>query len=153
METATVTKIIERHLKAATEMAYTIETYCIYHNMNLSVPLPTIQSKHGWFGRKFANHIWAPGSYDFLPLVLALKGKTRKVHTSPGGSDVVRELLREPAMFQIGLYGEVLNLKRMQDCQGTKPEPKTGTNGITSSRTMETVSHEPTAVSKTVPFC
>ena len=26
----------------------------------------------------------------------------------PGGSDVIRELLRESALFQIGLWGEVL---------------------------------------------
>ena len=40
---------------------------------------------------------------NFLPIDLFIKGKARKVHMNWGGSDVVRELLREPVMFQIGL--------------------------------------------------
>ena len=57
--------------------------------------------KHGWFTRKFANHIWTP---RFVSIFLALKqGREAESSYEPGGSDVVRELSREPAMFQIGL--------------------------------------------------
>ena len=41
--------------------------------------------KHGWFTRKFANHIWTPRFvWTFCLSPLALKGKARKVHTNRG---------------------------------------------------------------------
>ena len=46
----------------------------------------------------------SPGSYElswFFPL--KLEGWEAESSYEPGGSDVVRELSREPAMFQIGL--------------------------------------------------
>ena len=42
----------------------------------------------------------------FFPLK---QGQEAENSYEPGGSDVVRELSREPAMFQIGLQGEVLS--------------------------------------------
>ena len=47
------------------------------------------------------------GSYEFSVSRPCFKGKSQESSYEPGGSDVVRELSREPAMFQIGLYGEV----------------------------------------------
>ena len=46
---------------------------------------------------------------NFLPLALVFKRKSQESSHEPGGLDVVRELSREPAMFQIGLQGEVLS--------------------------------------------
>ena len=77
---------------------------CYGHGAHFSVPLPTIQSET-WLVRAKVRepHLNPPVRMNFLPLALLLKGKARKVHTNPGGSHVVRELSREPAMFQIGL--------------------------------------------------
>ena len=69
-----------------------------------SVPVPTIQSETWLVHAKVREpHLNPPVRMNFLPLALVLKGKARKVHTNPRGSDAVRELSREPAMFQIGL--------------------------------------------------
>ena len=54
--------------------------------------------------RKFREpHLNLSVRMSFLPLALISKGEVRKVSYEPGGSDVVRELLRESTMFQIGL--------------------------------------------------
>ena len=60
--------------------------------------------KHGWFTRKFANHIVnPPGSYELSWLFPLKQGREAENSYEPGGSDVIRELQREPAMFQIGV--------------------------------------------------
>ena len=53
-------------------------------------------------------HLNPPVRMNFLPLALVFKGKRQDNSYEPGGSDAVRELSREPAMFQIELQGEVL---------------------------------------------
>ena len=49
-----------------------------------------------------------PRLYEFSWLFPLKQGREAESSYEPGGSDVVRELSREPAMFQIGLQGEVL---------------------------------------------
>ena len=44
-----------------------------------------------------------PGSYELSAPRPCFKGKSQESSYEPGGSDVARELSREPAMFQIGL--------------------------------------------------
>ena len=51
-----------------------------------------------------------PGSCEFSWPFPLKQGREAESSYEPGGSGVVRELSREPAMFQIGLYGEVLKL-------------------------------------------
>ena len=51
-----------------------------------------------------------PGSYELSASRPCFQGKSQESSYEPGGSDVVRELSREPAMFQIGVQGEVLTL-------------------------------------------
>ena len=46
-----------------------------------------------------------PGSYELFPLK---QGPEAERSYEPGGSDVVREIPRETAMFQIRLQGEAL---------------------------------------------
>ena len=66
--------------------------------------------KHGWFTQKFTNHIWTTWFvWTFLRVSEA------KSSYAQGGSDVVRELSREPAMFQIGLWGKVLNWLKLTE--------------------------------------
>ena len=50
-----------------------------------------------------------PGSYELSWLFPVKQGREAENSYEPGGSDVVRELSREPAMFQFGLQGEVLS--------------------------------------------
>ena len=49
-----------------------------------------------------------PGSYELSASCPCFQGKSQESSYEPGGSDVIRELLREPAMFQIGVQGDVL---------------------------------------------
>ena len=49
-----------------------------------------------------------PGSYELSWLFSLEQGREAESSYEPGGSDVVRELSREPVMFQIGVKGEVL---------------------------------------------
>ena len=49
-----------------------------------------------------------PGSCELSASRPCFQGKSQGSSYEAGGSDVVRELSREPAMFQIGLQGEVL---------------------------------------------
>ena len=49
-----------------------------------------------------------PVRMNFLPLAVFFEGKSQENSYELGDSDAVRELSREPAMFQIGLWGEVL---------------------------------------------
>ena len=44
-----------------------------------------------------------PGSYELSASRPPFTGKSQESSHEPGGSDVVRELCREPAMFQIRL--------------------------------------------------
>ena len=44
-----------------------------------------------------------PGSYELFWLFSLKQGREAENSYEPGGSDVVRELSREPAMLQIGL--------------------------------------------------
>ena len=44
-----------------------------------------------------------PSSYELSWLIPLKQGREAESSCEPGGSDVVRELSREPAMFQIGL--------------------------------------------------
>ena len=44
-----------------------------------------------------------PGSYECSYLCPLKQGREAESSCEPGGSDVVRELSREPAMFVIGL--------------------------------------------------
>ena len=44
-----------------------------------------------------------PGSYELSWLFPLKQGREAESSYEPGGSHVVRELSREPAMFQIGL--------------------------------------------------
>ena len=44
-----------------------------------------------------------PNSYELSSSQPCFQGKSQKSSYEPGGSDVLRELLREPSMFQIGL--------------------------------------------------
>ena len=71
---------------------------------NRSVPLPTIQSET-WLVHAKARepHLNPPGSYELSWLFPVKQGREAESSYEPGGSDVVRELSREPAMFQIGL--------------------------------------------------
>ena len=48
-----------------------------------------------------------PGSHELSAFRPCFKGKRQENSYESGGSDVVRELSREPDMFQIGLQGEV----------------------------------------------
>ena len=63
-------------------------------------------SKVLW-GSPKASHIKAssepPGSYELSASRSCFKRKSQESSYEPGGSDVVRELSREPAMLQIGL--------------------------------------------------
>ena len=54
-----------------------------------------------------------PGSYELSCLFPLKQGQEAESSYEPGGSDVVRELSREPAMFQIGVQGEVLKERSM----------------------------------------
>ena len=49
-----------------------------------------------------------PGSYELSWLFPLKQGREAERSYEPGGSDVVRELSREPAMSQIGLQGEAM---------------------------------------------
>ena len=51
-----------------------------------------------------------PGLYELSASRPCFQGKSQESSYEPGDSDVVRELSREPAMFQIGVQGNVLNL-------------------------------------------
>ena len=69
-----------------------------------SVPLPTIQSET-WpvHAKVLEPHLNPPVRENFSwrdPLEQAREAESSY---EPGGSDAVRELSREPAMFQIGL--------------------------------------------------
>ena len=44
-----------------------------------------------------------PGSYELRGFSFFKQGREAESSYEPGGSDVVRELSREPSMFQIGL--------------------------------------------------
>ena len=44
-----------------------------------------------------------PGSYELSPFRPCFKGESQESSYELGGSDAVRELSHEPAMFQIGL--------------------------------------------------
>ena len=44
-----------------------------------------------------------PGSYELSWLFPVKQGREAERSYEPGGSDVVRELSREPAMFRIGV--------------------------------------------------
>ena len=55
-----------------------------------------------------------PGSYELSWLFPLKQGQEAESSYEPGGSDVVRELSREPAMFQIGLQGKVLIVWKLQ---------------------------------------
>ena len=81
-----------------------------------SVPLPTIQSAT-WLVRAKVRepHLNPPVRMNFLPLALVLKGESQESSYEPAGSDVVRELSREPAMFhqeEVSKYGFAYGSKR-----------------------------------------
>ena len=63
--------------------------------------------KHGWFAKVREPHLNPLGSYELSWLFPCKQGREAESSYEPEGSDVVRELSREPAMFQIGLQGEV----------------------------------------------
>ena len=73
----------------------------------LSVPLPTIQSEAWLVHAKVRETHLTPGSYELSWLFPLKQGREAEGSYEPSGSDVVRELSREPAMFLIGLSGEV----------------------------------------------
>ena len=74
-----------------------------------SAPLPAIQSETWLVHAKVREpHLNPPGSYELFWLFPSKQGREADSSHEPGGSDVVRKLSREPAMFQIGLQGEVL---------------------------------------------
>ena len=65
---------------------------------------PTIQSETWLVHAKVREpHVNPPGSYELSASRPCFKGKSQESSYEPGGSGVVRELSREPAMFQIGL--------------------------------------------------
>ena len=55
-----------------------------------------------------------PGSYELSWLFPLKQGREAESSYELRGSDAVRELSREPAMFQIGLMGEVLKVRSPQ---------------------------------------
>ena len=68
------------------------------------MPLPTIQSETWLVHAKVREPTpEPPGSYELSWLFPLKHGREAESSYEPGGSHVVRELSREPAMFQIGL--------------------------------------------------
>ena len=69
-----------------------------------SVPLPTIRSETWLVHAKVREPRLNPhGSCELSWRDPLKQGREAESSYEPGGSDVVRELSREPAMFQIGL--------------------------------------------------
>ena len=68
-----------------------------------SVPLLTIQSETWLVHAKVREpHLNPPVRMSFPGFPLLKRGREAESQYEPGGSDVVRELSREPAIFQIG---------------------------------------------------
>ena len=72
-------------------------------NQKSSVPLPTVHMAGSHESSRTTCE--PPGSYEFSASRPCFKGQSQESSYELGGSDVVRGLSREPAMFQIGLFG------------------------------------------------
>ena len=80
------------------------------------VRLPALQSETWLVHAKVREpHLNPLVRMNFPGFSLENKGSSYEA----GGSDVVRELLREPAMFQVGVQGEVLIGGAKQVCLRT----------------------------------
>ena len=90
-----------------------------------SVPLPAIQSETWLVHAKVREpHLNPPSSYELSWLFPQEQGREAESSYEPRGSGVVRELSREPAMFQIGLQGEVLTKTHPKSRNAKKKTPR-----------------------------